>query len=98
MLRGVLFNASKDCKGMKDDNVQVVSQLIIIYQYFFIGEFMRIFGIVILIVGLVVLGFGINSSQAVGEKVVEGLSGRFTSNTMWYIIGGIALIVGGGAL
>ena len=59
---------------------------------------MRIFGIVILIVGLVILGFGINSSQAVGEKVIENLSGRFTSNTMWYIIGGIALIVGGGAL
>lgn len=59
---------------------------------------MRIFGIVLLIVGLVVLGFGINSSQAVGEKVVESLSGRFTSNTMWYIIGGIALVVGGGAL
>jgi hypothetical protein len=59
---------------------------------------MRIFGIVIFVVGLVVLGFGINSSQAVGEKVVESLSGRFTSNTMWYIIGGIALIVGGGAL
>lgn len=59
---------------------------------------MRIFGIVILIVGLVILGFGINSSQAIGEKVIENLSGRFTSKTMWYIIGGIALIVGGGAL
>ena len=59
---------------------------------------MRVFGVVILIVGLVVLGFGINSSQSVGEKVVENLSGRFTSNTMGYIMGGIALIVGGGAL
>ena len=59
---------------------------------------MRIFGIVLLVVGLVVLGFGINSSQAIGEKVVENISGRFTSNTMWYIIGGIALIIGGGAL
>jgi hypothetical protein len=65
---------------------------------FFMGGFMRIFGIVLLIIGLVTLGFGINSSQAVGEKVIENLSGRFTSNTMWYIIGGIALIVGGGAL
>ena len=59
---------------------------------------MRILGIVILLVGLVVLGFGINSSQAVGEKVVESLSGRFTSTTMWYIIGGVALIVSGAAL
>lgn len=59
---------------------------------------MRALGIVILIVGLVVLGFGINSSQALGEKVVEGISGRFTSNTMWYIIGGVALIAFGGVL
>lgn len=59
---------------------------------------MRVIGIVLLLVGLVVLGFGLNSSQAIGEKVVENLSGRFTSNTMLYIIGGIAMIVGGGAL
>ncbi|MBA2369949.1 MAG: DUF3185 family protein [Candidatus Protochlamydia sp.] len=59
---------------------------------------MRILGIVLFVVGLVVLGFGINSSQAIGEKVVENLSGRFTSNTMGYIIGGIALLVGGGSL
>ena len=59
---------------------------------------MRILGIVIFIVGLVVLGFGINSSQSIGEKVVENLSGRFTANTMWYIIGGIALIAGRGVL
>lgn len=59
---------------------------------------MRILGIVILVVGIVVLGFGLNSTQAVGEKVVENLSGRFTENTMWYLISGIALIVGGGAL
>jgi len=59
---------------------------------------MRILGIVLLIVGLVVFGFGLNSSQAPGEQLVETLSGRFTSNTMWYIIGGIALFVGGSAL
>lgn len=70
-----------------------------LYQtLFFKGEFMRILGIVMLIVGLVVLGFGINSSLTLGEKVVENLSGRFTSSTMWYIIGGIALIAAGGAL
>lgn len=59
---------------------------------------MRILGFALLVVGLVILGFGLNSTQAVGEKVVENISGRYTSNTMWYIIGGIGLIVGGGAL
>lgn len=59
---------------------------------------MRIVGIVLLAVGIVALLFGLNSSQAVGEKVVESVTGRFTSTTMWYLIGGIAMIVGGGAL
>lgn len=57
-----------------------------------------ILGIVLLAIGIVLLGFGINSSQAVTEKVIEGVSGRYSENTMWYIIGGIALIIGGGAL
>ena len=59
---------------------------------------MHIFGLVLLAVGVALLLFGLNSSQAVGEKVMEGLTGRFTQETMIYIIGGIALIVGGGAL
>ena len=58
----------------------------------------RIFGVIILVIGIVLLGFGINSSQAVTEKVMEGVTGRYTEHTMWYIIGGIAMIVGGGAL
>ncbi|MBA3236739.1 MAG: DUF3185 family protein [Parachlamydiaceae bacterium] len=55
----------------------------------------RILGIVALIVGVLLLGFGLNSTQAVTEKVVEGVSGRFTDSTMWYILVGIAMIVGG---
>lgn len=59
---------------------------------------MRILGFVIAALGLVVLISGINSSQAVLEKVVEGVSGRYTEHTMWYIIGGAAILLGGGAL
>lgn len=58
----------------------------------------KIFGLVLFVVGIALLGFGINSSQAVTEKVVEGVTGRYTDNTMWHILGGIALIIGGGAL
>ena len=58
----------------------------------------KIFGLILLVIGVVLLGFGINSSQAVTEKVMEGVTGRYTDNTMWYILGGIALIIGGGAL
>ena len=59
---------------------------------------MRLFGLVLLLIGLVVFGFGISSSQAITEQVVEGVSGRYSSTTMWYIIGGIALFLSGGAL
>lgn len=59
---------------------------------------MRILGLMLLVVGLVVLAFGINSSQALTEQVVEGVSGRYTDNTMLYILGGIAMMVGGGAI
>jgi LPXTG-motif cell wall-anchored protein len=31
------------------------------------------------------------------DKAVEGVVGRYTENTMWYIVGGIALIIGGAA-
>lgn len=58
----------------------------------------RILGIICLVTGLLVLGFGLNSSQALTERAVEKVTGRYTDNTMWYLVGGAALIVGGGAL
>ncbi len=58
----------------------------------------RIVGLVLLAVGVTLLVFGYNASQSVGERIVEGFTGRFTDQTMWYLIGGIAAIVGGAAL
>jgi len=58
----------------------------------------RIIGLVLLAIGVTLLIFGYNASQSVGEKVVEGFTGRFTDQTMWYLIGGIAAVVGGAAL
>lgn len=57
----------------------------------------RILGIVALVIGVILLGFGLTATQSVTEKVVEGVAGRYTENTMWYIIIGVAMIVGGGA-
>jgi hypothetical protein len=42
--------------------------------------------------------FGYNASQSVGERIVEGFTGRFTNQTMWFLIGGIAAIVVGATL
>jgi uncharacterized protein DUF3185 len=58
----------------------------------------RIVGLVLLAVGVTLLIFGYNASQSVGEQIVEGFTGRFTNQTMAYLIGGIAAIVGGAAL
>jgi LPXTG-motif cell wall-anchored protein len=58
----------------------------------------RLLGLIILVIGLVLLGFGWNASHAVTERVMENMTGRYTENTMWYIISGIAMTIGGGAL
>ena len=58
----------------------------------------RITGLVLLAVGVLLLIFGYNASQSVGEQIVEGFTGRFTNQTMAYVIGGIAAVVGGAAL
>jgi len=58
----------------------------------------RVIGIVLLAVGLIVLVFGLNASNSVGEQISETVTGRYTDTTMWYIVGGIAAAVGGGAL
>lgn len=58
-------------------------------------DIIRIFGIIALIIGVILLGFGLNSTQAVTERVLEGVSGRYTEKTTWYIITGIAMIIGG---
>jgi drug/metabolite transporter (DMT)-like permease len=58
----------------------------------------RILGIVLLVAGLVVLGFGLNATDSFADSVKEGVTGRYTDKTMWYLIGGGALAVGGLAL
>ena len=55
----------------------------------------RIIGLVLFAIGIVLLIFGYNASQSVGERIVEGFTGHFTNQTMWYLIGGVAATVGG---
>lgn len=58
----------------------------------------RILGFVILVVGLLLLAFGLNASESVADSVSEGVTGRFTDKTMWYLVGGGALAVLGAGL
>ena len=55
----------------------------------------RIFGIVLLVVGVILLIFGMNASHSVTDRVSNTFTGRFTEGTTWYILGGIALALVG---
>lgn len=58
----------------------------------------RVLGIVLIVVGLALLVFGLNSTDSFADSVSEGVTGRFTDKTMWYLIGGGALAIGGAVL
>lgn len=56
-----------------------------------------IIGVVAAAVGLVLLFFAWRASNAPADQVAEALKGRFTGNTMWYLIGGVIAVAAGGA-
>lgn len=55
----------------------------------------RIIGTIAILVGAVLVVLGIISTQKTGEKIVGEVTGHYTSKTVWYIVGGIALVAGG---
>jgi len=58
----------------------------------------QIVGIVALVVGLILLGFGFNASDAPADKISETFTGRYTDRTMWYFILGAVGVIAGGLL
>jgi hypothetical protein len=53
------------------------------------------FGIVLIILGIVLLVFGVNAADAPLEEVGEALTGRYSDETMAYLIGGaVSFVVG----
>lgn len=56
----------------------------------------KVVGLVLLVVGIILLYFGWQASQSVGDQLTEAVTGRFTDGTMWYLIAGAAAIVAGG--
>lgn len=55
-------------------------------------------GVVALIVGAALLAVGYSSSEAPVDQISNTLTGRYTDNTMWYIIAGVAMLVTGGLM
>lgn len=56
---------------------------------------MKIIGLALIVLGAVVLYFGYSASQSVTEQLTEGLTGRFSDETMLYVLGGAIAIVTG---
>jgi uncharacterized membrane protein len=54
-----------------------------------------IIGIILLVVGILVFSVGLNASNSMTDQVSNVLTGRFTENTTWYMIGGIAVALAG---
>lgn len=50
----------------------------------------KLIGVVLLVIGAVLLYFGYQSSHSLGGQITESLTGRFTDETMWYLIAGAA--------
>jgi Protein of unknown function (DUF3185) len=55
----------------------------------------RVLGIVVAIVGAVVLYFGVSGSHSLVDQASETLTGRYTRETMTYIIIDIIALAGG---
>jgi uncharacterized membrane protein HdeD (DUF308 family) len=57
-----------------------------------------VIGIVLLVVGLILLYLGYQSSQGFDDQVSEAITGEYTESTVWYWVLGAAAAIGGIAL
>ena len=55
-------------------------------------------GLALLAIGIVLIVFGINSSNSVGSDFSRFFTGSPTNKTVWLLIGGIASVIVGGVL
>ncbi len=55
----------------------------------------RVFGVVLLLVGVFIFVIGMNASNSLTDQVSKAIVGRFTEATIWYMIGGGASAVTG---
>jgi hypothetical protein len=58
----------------------------------------QIIGVLLVAVGIFLLIFGFNASQAPMDQLSEAFTGKFRDSTMLYLLGGVIAVVAGGAL
>ena len=55
----------------------------------------KLIGIILLVLGGVLVYFGMNATEAPMEELTEAFTGRYSDKTMYYLIGGaISAVVG----
>jgi uncharacterized membrane protein len=55
----------------------------------------KMIGIVLLVVGVIALYFGFNATNAPMEEVTEAFTGKYSDQTMLYLIGGAVAGIAG---
>ncbi len=55
----------------------------------------KLMGLVLLVVGAILLFFGWQASESLGEQLTETFTGRFTNETTLFIIGGAVCLASG---
>ncbi len=58
----------------------------------------KLVGLILLAVGGLLLYFGINAAESPVEELSQTLTGRYSDQTMTYLIGGLVSAVGGLAI
>lgn len=58
----------------------------------------RVVGLALVAVGIFLLVMGINAADSFASEVSEFFTGNPTDRSVWLMIGGVAAIVGGGAM
>jgi hypothetical protein len=58
----------------------------------------RVAGLMLLAVGIALLVMGHDATDSFGEQLSKTFTGHYSQDTVWYIVGGIAALVGGAAL
>jgi drug/metabolite transporter (DMT)-like permease len=55
----------------------------------------KLMGLILLVVGVILLFFGWQASESLGEQLTETFTGRFTDQTMLFIVGGAVCLAAG---
>ena len=55
----------------------------------------RIIGLALLVVGVILLVWGVNASESVGSEISKTFTGKPTDKSMWMIIGGVVSGISG---